>query len=67
MEAQNLKIDNLVDVFGSLEIANKAIKGELEFSAKQAEVLAKLFNVSYSGLFHNFWLRAVLRQGFLSA
>ncbi len=48
MEAQNLKIDNLIDVFGSLEIANKAIKGELEFSAKQAEVLAKLFNVSSS-------------------
>jgi HTH-type transcriptional regulator / antitoxin HigA len=48
MEAQNLKIDDLIDVFGSLEVANKAIKGELQFSTKQAEVLAKLFHVSYS-------------------
>jgi HTH-type transcriptional regulator / antitoxin HigA len=48
MEAQNLKVDDLIDVFGSLEVANKAIKGELKFSAKQAKVLAKLFHVNSS-------------------
>jgi HTH-type transcriptional regulator / antitoxin HigA len=48
MEAQNLKVDDLINVFGSLEVVNKAIKGELEFSAKQAEALAKIFHGNFS-------------------
>ena len=52
MEAQDITKENLVQVFGSLEIVDKAINGDLEITSQQALELGNLFNVDAS-LFFN--------------
>ena len=48
MEAQDIKKESLVQVFGSLEIVDKVINGELEITIEQALALGKLFHVGSS-------------------
>jgi HTH-type transcriptional regulator/antitoxin HigA len=45
MEAQSLSKTDLVQIFGSSEIADKVINGELEITQKQAETLGSFFHV----------------------
>lgn len=48
MEAQDIKKESLVLVFGSSEIVDKAINDQLEITSQQALKLGKLFNVDAS-------------------
>ena len=48
MEAQDITKENLVQVFGSSEIVDKAINGELEITSQQALELGNLFHVDAS-------------------
>ncbi|WP_339381847.1 transcriptional regulator [Dendronalium phyllosphericum] len=48
MEAQDLTQNDLVEILGSNEVVDKVINGHLELNKKQAEALAKLFNVDAS-------------------
>ena len=52
MEAQDIAKESLVQVFGSSEIVDKAINGELEITSQQALELGNLFHVD-SSLFLN--------------
>ncbi|KAF3887837.1 MULTISPECIES: helix-turn-helix domain-containing protein [Nostocales] len=51
MEAQNIKKDNLVKVFGSSDIVDKVLNGELEIDSQQALALGKLLYVDSSLFF----------------
>ena len=48
MEAQDIKKEGLVNVFGSLEIVDKVIIGDLEITPQQAQELGDLFHVDAS-------------------
>ncbi|MGB3638218.1 MAG: transcriptional regulator [Rivularia sp. (in: cyanobacteria)] len=48
MEAQDITKENLVQVFGSLKIVDKAINGDLEITSQQALELGNLFHVDAS-------------------
>ncbi|WP_414624234.1 helix-turn-helix domain-containing protein [Calothrix sp. CCY 0018] len=52
MEAQDIKKESLVQVFGFLEVVDKVINGELEITSQQAQELGNLFHVD-SSLFLN--------------
>ena len=52
MEAQDMTKENLVQVFGSLEIVEKVMNCELEITSQQALELGHLFHVD-SSLFLN--------------
>ncbi|MBD0264538.1 MAG: transcriptional regulator [Tolypothrix sp. Co-bin9] len=45
MEARSLSKTDLVQIFGSSEIVDKVIHGELEITQKQAEALGSFFHV----------------------
>ncbi|MBF2015864.1 MAG: transcriptional regulator [Rivularia sp. T60_A2020_040] len=48
MEAQDMTKDNLLQVFGSLEIVDQVINGDLEITPQQAQKLGNLFHVDAS-------------------
>lgn len=48
MEAQNIKKDNLIEVFGSFDTVDKVMNGELKISSQQALALGKLLNIDSS-------------------
>lgn len=52
MEAQNITNDDLIKVFGSSDIVDKVMNGELEIGSQQALALGKLLHID-SSLFLN--------------
>jgi HTH-type transcriptional regulator / antitoxin HigA len=52
MEAQDITKENLVKIFGSDEIVERIVNGDLEITSQQALVLGNLFHVD-SSLFFN--------------
>jgi HTH-type transcriptional regulator/antitoxin HigA len=52
VSAQNIKKENLVEIFGSSEIFDKIMSGDLEITSVQAVALGNLFHVD-SSLFLN--------------
>ncbi|MBF2063937.1 MAG: transcriptional regulator [Calothrix sp. C42_A2020_038] len=52
MEAQNIDKESLVKIFGSSEIVDKVMNGDLEINSQQALELENLFHVD-SSLFMN--------------
>ncbi len=52
MEAQNITKDNLVGVFGSSDMVDKVMNGELEIGSQQALALGKLLHIDSSLFFY---------------
>ncbi len=48
LEAQDLELGDLVPIFGSSELVDKVINGEVEVKKQQAEMLGNLFHVDAS-------------------
>ncbi|NET00520.1 MAG: transcriptional regulator [Sphaerospermopsis sp. SIO1G1] len=48
LEAQDLEINDLVSLFGSSDLVNKVINGDVEITKAQAEMLGNLFHVDGS-------------------
>jgi HTH-type transcriptional regulator / antitoxin HigA len=48
LEAQDLKTDDLVSVFGSSELVSQVINGEVGVTQEQAEMLGKFFHIDAS-------------------
>lgn len=48
MEARSLSKIDLIEIFGSSEIVDKVISGELEITKQQAEALGSFFHVDAS-------------------
>ncbi|WP_407895918.1 type II toxin-antitoxin system HigA family antitoxin [Scytonema sp. NUACC26] len=53
MEAQNITKDNLLEVFGSSDMVDKVINGELEIGLPEALALGKLLHVDSSLFFYD--------------
>ena len=48
LEAQDLEINDLVSLFGSSDLVNKLINGDVEITKAQAEMLGNFFHVDGS-------------------
>lgn len=48
LEAQDLEISDLVAIFGSIELVDKVINGDVEVTKEQGEMLGNLFHVDAS-------------------
>ncbi|MFO5529338.1 MAG: type II toxin-antitoxin system HigA family antitoxin [Cuspidothrix sp.] len=48
LEAQDLEVSDLVPIFGSIELVDKVINGDVDVTKKQSEMLGNLFHFDAS-------------------